>query len=357
MEKNLQLFYQAAKRYRCVVELHNDLHALAIIFGKHRYLFRGPLAPLNNCGSIDAAKNKYIMNKLLSAHGVPVPEATAITYPNYQSGNYSFKDLVYPIVAKPTKDTSLGDDVLCNIRDEAALHNYLSTHLPRHGIITIESFKSGLRNYRVTVLKGKVIGVIERQPANVTGDGKHTIQELIDIANQQRIEQAKTTTLQPIKIDEEMQIRLNELELSLDTIPKQNENITLCYTCNSSRGGSIHAMGRSICKANAKIAIRAANVLGLEFTGLDMICDDINKPIKPGRGFIIECNHNPDITIHETPLTGKPSKISHELIKDLIKRHFWRYLYDLLHLRAIGRSPIFRIAVLIGLFFLIKHFV
>lgn len=357
MDKNLQLYHQTAKRYRCVTESYNDLHTLIIIFGRHRYLFRSALAPFNNSANIDAAKNKYVMNKLLEANGIPVPESITITREDYASGNYSLDNIIYPVVAKPTKDTSLGDGVLCNINDEATLRDYFDRQFQHYPIISVESFKSGFRNYRVTVFQGKVIGVIERQPANVTGDGQHTIRELILITNQLRNQLSNTTTLKAIVTDQEMQFRLNELQLTLDSVPKAGENITLCYTCNSSRGGSIHSLGTTICKANAELAVRTASILGLEFTGLDIICEDIQKPITKNKGYIIECNHNPDITIHEHPQSGQSVRVSRILIKHLIRRHVWRYLYDYLHFQRIGRNPLVRIGLIVVIAAIIKYFV
>ncbi|MDF1654789.1 MAG: UDP-N-acetylmuramyl peptide synthase [Coxiellaceae bacterium] len=356
MNNNSEFFLKAAFQLKCRVLDYYILEAFAIRLGKKRFYFRGAATPFNSGSSIDVSRNKFIMNKMLEAAGLPVPKATAITREEYEAGEYSFEGLQYPLVAKPTIDTGLGLDVLCNIKDEKTLLEYLTKCFKVHKIMSIEEFHGDLTCYRLLVFYGKVIGVVERKSARVIGDGKQTIQQLIDQANVKRSKQKAGVTMQLITVDQEVEICLKEQNITVDTIPKADEEVMLCYTANSSRGGSINSLGTKICKHNADMAAAAANILGLNYVGMDIVCEDITKPIGKTRGVIIETNHNPDITIHENPLEGKPTHVCRKVIFKLICQHPFSYIAELLYLRKVFKNPFFRIGVLVGLFFLIKHF-
>ncbi|MDF1796646.1 MAG: UDP-N-acetylmuramyl peptide synthase [Coxiellaceae bacterium] len=355
MNNNTLIFLQAALNLKCKVLDFTYLDTIQIKFGKHSYFFRGGSTPFNNGSSIDLSKNKFCMNKMLEHAGVPVPKAIGLTREEFKKGKFSFEGLQYPVVAKPTQDTGLGQDVLCNIKDKKTLLAYLEKSFKRHKVMSIEEFHGGLTCYRVLVFYGKVIGVVERKSANVTGDGKLNIQQLIDQANVIRSEKKSETTMQLIAVDQEVKICLDEQNITLDTVPEDGQEVMLCYTANSSRGGSIRSLGTMICKHNAELAAYAAKTLGLNYTGFDLVCEDITKPIGKTRGVFIEANHNPDITIHERPLEGRPTPVTRKLISKLIRRHFVGYISELLHLRKIFSNIFVRVGILVGLFFLIKY--
>ncbi len=357
MNTNSELYLKAALYYRLRVLNYFELEGFATYFGNQRYFFRGGATPFNNGSAIDISRNKYCMNKVLEAAGIPVPKATGLTREEFESGQFSLEGLQFPVVAKPTADTGLGTDVLCNIKDEKTLMDYLAKCFKKYKIMSIEEFHGGLTCYRVLVLYGKVIGVVERRSANVTGDGKSTIQQLVDKANEKRSTQKSQTTMQLINIDQEVKICLDEQGITLDTVPKKGENVMLCYTANSSRGGSIKAIGKKVHKDTAAMLSVATKLLGLNYAGIDIVCEDINQPFKPGRGVIVETNHNPDITIHEHPLEGKPTHVARTMMRKLIRRHWCRYLYQLLYLDKLLSNLFVRVGILVALFFLIKHFV
>ncbi|MDF1760175.1 MAG: UDP-N-acetylmuramyl peptide synthase [Coxiellaceae bacterium] len=356
MNNNTLIYLKTALKLKCRVLDFTYLDTIAIRFGKHRYFFRGGSTPFNSGSAIDLSKNKFCMNKMLENAGVPVPKAIGITREEFEEGNFSFKDLQYPLVAKPTVDTSLGKGVLCNIKDKKTLLSYLEESFKEHKVMSVEEFHANLTCYRILVFYGKVIGVVERKSANVTGDGKQTIQQLIDQANIKRQEKKADVTMQLIEVDQEVRICLNEQNITLETIPEKDQEVMLCYTANSSRGGSIRSLGTMICKPNAELAAYAAKTLGLNYTGFDVVCEDITKPMAKSGGVFIEANHNPDITIHENPLEGRATPVSRKLIAKLIRRHFIGYISELLRLRAIFSNIFVRVGILVGLFFLIKHY-
>jgi D-alanine-D-alanine ligase-like ATP-grasp enzyme len=296
--------------------------------GNHYYQFRSNETPFNNSLSSSIAIDKFRTNKLLESAGIPVPKAIHLTLPEFQQPSWEDKitTLTFPVVIKPV-DGSLGIDVLCNIPSFIELKKLLPLYFSHYESIVIEEFYGNLKSYRVLVFRKKIIGVVLRHPASVLGDGIHTIQELIELTNQKR--KQSHAVLGPIVIDEECHIRLRELGIGVDYVPKAGEKVVLCYTSNATRGGTFESLGKMIGKENRKLMIRVAETLDLNLVGIDVECVDINVPIKSSKGVIIEVNHKPNIRIHEIPLCGHPTRVTQTIMRSLIYRHPFAYLYSL----------------------------
>jgi D-alanine-D-alanine ligase-like ATP-grasp enzyme len=297
-----------------------------------RYIFRGKTGttPFNDGSTQDLTSNKFAVNYLLSRAGIPMPHMVAILESKHLvNDQWVLPDNLpaYPVVAKPALDHGCGKDVFCNIQDKDTLIEYLNLHKKKHTHFCIERFEPNLTSYRVVVFFNKVVAVTRRDPAAVTGDGLHTIQELMTLKNEQR-KKNTTVPLGDLKVDKEYETKLKELNLTLDYIPKLNEVINLCYVCNSTRGGTMTALGRSICPENADLMIRAAKVLNLNLVGFDVLCEDILRPISTSRGFIIEANNNPDMTINEYALAGDNVPLSRLILKRLIRKHPIAYAWS-----------------------------
>ena len=331
MDKNASLYYQSADTLKFTTSIIEDISGFDIKLGKQRYFFRGADTPFNYSSSINVARNKFCMNKLLEAAGFPVPKAVAFSLDEAKQSTIEslIEGLNFPLVVKPMIGTSAGLDVLCNINDIHQLQTYMQDCYQRHEFLSIEEFHPGLNSYRVLVFYNQVVGVVQRFPARVIGDGIHTIEELITISNIEREKLKDTVSLGPITVDDEYKIRLKELGITLDTIPNDQETIVLCYTCNSTRGGTMVSLGKKICKENARLLCQAAKTLNMNIVGFDVICEDIAVPLKQSRGIIIETNHQPDITIHEHPMSGTQNRVSKTILRRLIFRHPLSYLLGL----------------------------
>lgn len=336
MNKNAECYYQSALDLYLPVRSIPEIDGFDLKLGGRRYFNRGVINCFNDHCSVSIARDKYSSNKLLEQAGFPVPKATAINRADFEEGYLEeyLSDLTFPLVIKPSQDGRRGRNVLCNIQTMDELRHHLITAFMTDDIISIEEFHGHLNSYRVLIFKNKLLGIVQRYPAHVIGDGKHTLQELIDLKNIER--QAMSDILAPILIDEELHIRLNELGLTLAYIPQQNEAIQLCYVCNSSRGGTFKALGRTICKENKQLLIRAARVLNLNLVGFDIECSDINLPIETSGGVIIEANANPSVRIHEQAKDGIPHNVTKTILRSLIYRHPLSYLCSLYTHRYTG---------------------
>jgi len=349
MDNNGLLYYESARALKLPALILEPITGMVIHLGKRTFYFRSCETPFNGGSSIGIADNKYCTNKILEASGFPVPKAVAFSKNVFEKEKIEslIANLNFPLVVKPMQGTSLGDDVLCNIGHIGQLELYMEKCYQKYDFLSIEEFYPNLSSYRVLVFYQKVIGVVQRFSARVIGDGIHSIRELVALQNIEREKLKHRVKLGPIKIDEETMIRLNELNLTVDSIPNHNETIVLCYTCNSTRGGTTKSLGKKIDKENARLLCQAAGVLGLNFVGFDVVCEDILIPIAKSRGVIIEANHNPAVSIHENPLSGPRSRVTKIVLRKLIRQHPISYLI------ALYRNPSTRLYINLSLLVLI----
>lgn len=350
MHTNLLLYIKAATELKLPFQYRHEHDGVEVYLAGKKYFFRVLATPFNDAASQNMTLNKIHVNRLLASSGFPVPHADCI----YREDGTTESPWViptsirYPVVVKPALEHGLGKDVLCNVQNEATLLEYLKEHKDRYRLLALEKFEEGLISYRIVVFFGKVIGVVQREPAAVTGDGEHTISQLIAIENVRRLE-FKLVTISDLKVDKECLIKLRKMNISLAYVPKSGEKITLHYTCNSSRGGSAISLGNTICKENADLACRAAKLLNVNLVGFDIICEDIMRPIQSSRGFFIEANSDLDFTINEVPMAGTAVPVAKIILKRLIRQHPWAYAWAYLKPMNINVPLILRSIVLLAL--------
>jgi D-alanine-D-alanine ligase-like ATP-grasp enzyme len=266
---------------------------------------------------------------MLETAGFPVPRAALIDQGALKNGAYlhSIKHLKFPLVVKPLNEQR-GQGVLCNLQTHDEVNLALTQTLTSYEAAIVEEFHGKLNSYRVLIFNQRILGVILRHPAHVVGDGRHTVEELVELTNKER----KTINefLGPIILDQEADICLKEQALSRNYIPRIGEKVALGYTSNATRGGTYETVHEKICKKNRKLMIRAANTLGLKLVGFDVQCVDlINTPIEYPFGVIIEANEIPSIRIHEIPMYGPPNPVTRKIMRYFIYKHPFAYLCSL----------------------------
>lgn len=194
--------------------------------------------------------------------------------------------------------------------------------------VMVEEFYAHLNSYRVLVFNHRILGIIQRYPAHIVGDGTHTIAELVTLTNKERA--LINDFLGPILLDLEAHICLRNQGLTIDYVPTFGQRIVLAYTSNASRGGTYATLPKNrICRANHKLVNRIADVIDLKLVGIDIECKDLNTPIDYNGGVVIEANYIPSLRIHEEPLYGPPNHVSRKIIRSLIYRHPLAYLSSL----------------------------
>ncbi|MFC4025026.1 acylphosphatase [Oceanobacillus longus] len=258
--------------------------------------------------AVDIGTSKEETKKYLSKAGVPTPEGFRFTSEEKEDEiiNVALK-IGYPLVLKPTYG-SLGKGVITDIQTEEELRRSLKYVLEEfdYSDFLIERYIFG-EDYRVYVIEDKVIGAIKRIPANVVGNGKNTVQELINIKNQARKANPHLST-RLIKIDPEVEEFLKNQQLSLDDILKNGDVIYLKGKSNISSGGDSIDFTEEITPEMKSVAINAVKAVpGLNHAGIDLIAND-NEIV------VIEINATAVIASHLFPMYGKPRNIPEAII-------------------------------------------
>lgn len=200
------------------------------------YFFRSRGDKVNGETVIQAA-DKAQAKKYLEAAGVPVPRGIVIdAEESADSLKRKGKELDYPLVVKITNG-SFGRGIVTNLRTEEAAAEAIDQvrkEYPEETLI-IEEHLAG-PEYRLYAVGDQVAGAIERQPANVTGDGVSTIRTLIAQKNQMRKRNPRLADC-PIVEDKEIHQVLAKQQLSLDAVPPKDQRIFLRDRSNISLGG------------------------------------------------------------------------------------------------------------------------
>ncbi|MHA2250974.1 MAG: cyanophycin synthetase [Candidatus Kariarchaeaceae archaeon] len=261
--------------------------------------------------STEIAQDKELTLQLLYDVGIPVPRggiARTLTQASQILERYGF-----PLVVKPL-DVSHGRGVTIDITTTADFEKAFSHATEFSKTIIVERYIKG-RDFRVLVINGQFVAAAERIPAHVVGNGRNTIQELIEITNDDpRRGIGHEKVLTKITIDENLLRLLKHQKLTLSDIPEEGAFIQLKSTANLSTGGTSRDVTDLINFDNIQLAVRAVKTIGLDIAGVDIIAPDITKPINKNGGVIIEVNAAPGFRMHLEPTEGTHRNVAKPVV-------------------------------------------
>ncbi|MEK3906140.1 acylphosphatase [Oceanobacillus sp. FSL W7-1309] len=249
----------------------------------------------------------------LEKAGVPVPKGKGFApdATNEEIIAYS-NELGYPLVLKPT-NASLGNGVVTNIRNEEQLIKAI--HYVRHELdydeVIVEQYVVG-KEYRVYVVEDKIVAAYNRVPANITGDGEHTIEELIDLKNKVRKQNARLNSCL-IHMDSEILDFIMDAGYTLESIPEKGKLIYLREKTNVSSGGDPVDVTDTLAEEYKQIAIDALKAIpDFPHAGVDIIVNEGDDVA--ASAVVIELNPTAQIGGALFPIEGKSRDIPGAII-------------------------------------------
>lgn len=259
---------------------------------------------------VELACDKEGTKQVLRDAGVPVPRGTVIRY--FDELQDAIEDVGgYPVAIKPL-DGNHGRGITLDITTwETAEQAYdaASTASKTRSVI-VERFYTG-RDHRVLVVNGRVVAVSERVPAHVVGDGKSTIEELIEATNRDsRRGDGHDNVLTRIVVDKTVLSMIQEAGYTLDSVLPEGEICFLRATANLSTGGSAIDRTDEVHPENIWLFARVAKIIGLDVAGIDVVTPDISKPLRDVDGVIVEVNAAPGFRMHVAPSEGLPRNVA-----------------------------------------------
>lgn len=279
-------------------------------YGIYQKRIQATLSNKTSVLAVELACDKEGTKTVLHAAGVPVPKGTLIHYLDELQD--AIEDVGgYPIVIKPL-DGNHGRGITIDINslDEAEEAYELANAASKTKSVIIERYYTG-RDHRVLVVDGKLAAVAERVPAHVIGDGKLTIEELIEVVNSdpQRGD-GHDNVLTKITIDKSAVDLLHKQGYDLTSIPPKGKMVFLRATANLSTGGIAVDRTDEVHPENVWLFSRVAKIIGLDIAGIDVVTSDISKPLREVNGVIVEVNAAPGFRMHVAPSQGSPRNVA-----------------------------------------------
>jgi len=289
----------------------NDQSLVQLGYGVYQKRIQATTTVNTNMISVDIAGNKHATKKLLGDMGVPVPKGFRIR--DVEDLEDTISDVGYPIVIKPL-DGNHGKGATVGIKslEDAKIAFEKAKEYSRY--IIVEKQLIG-EDFRALVVNNRLIAVAERVPAHVIGDGKFTIQQLIDKTNEDpRRGYGHENVLTQIDIDNQTLRCIKKAGYELDTVLNEGERLLLKTTANISTGGTAIDRTDEVHPENVFLFERIAKIIGLDVAGVDVIAPNVSEPLRENGGGIIEVNAAPGFRMHLSPSEGIGRNVAEHVI-------------------------------------------
>lgn len=304
------LVEEAASRGIPYIRL-NDQSLVQLGYGVHQKRIQATTTANTNMIAVDIAANKHATKKLLGDMGVPVPKGYRIRILEELDG--ALENVGFPAVVKPL-DGNHGKGATVGIKsvEEGRIAFEKAKEYSRW--IIVEQQLQG-SDFRALVVNNRLIAVAERVPAHIVGDGKNTVQQLIDDTNADpRRGYGHENVLTQIDIDNQTMRCIHKAGHELDTVLPEGERLFLKTTANISTGGTAIDLTDEVHPENVILFERIARIIGLDVAGIDVIAPNVSEPLRENGGGIIEVNAAPGFRMHLAPSQGIGRNVAEHVI-------------------------------------------
>jgi cyanophycin synthetase len=302
----------AARRRGIPVERYGDLSLLRLGWGVRRRLAWAAMTDRTSGVGVDIAGDKATTRRLLADAGIPVPPGGAAETP--QEAVRIFAELGPPVVVKP-RGGRHGENVALDLRTEEAV---VAAVRAAGGSVVVERQLGG-RDYRVLVVAGEVVAAAERIAAHVVGDGRSTVEELVEAANTDpRRGAGHSRALTLMELDPELLARHGR---EPGSVPERDETVWLRENANLSTGGTGHDVTDRLHPDVVRLCLRVVSLVGLDIAGIDLRLGDIGAPVPPAgdpdelTGGVIEVNSVPGLRMHLSPVRGRSRDVGDAIVR------------------------------------------
>ncbi len=261
------------------------------------------------------ADDKDWTKQILGDAGVTVPRGQNCY--SWEEAQEAAEWIGWPVVTKPLSGNH-GRGVTTDINSMEDLRSGYDAAVERlreagDGVI-VESYIRG-EDHRILVIDGKLVAAARRRPAHVTGDGRSTIQQLIDCENADpRRGVGHENLLTQIHVDEQTHRMLEQCGFTLDTVLPEGEIAFLKSTANISTGGTATDLTDEV-HPEVKFAMeRIGRLVGLDVIGIDLLAETLSKPLEEQSAGVVEVNAGPGFRMHMAPTHGTPRPVGEHIV-------------------------------------------
>jgi GNAT-family acetyltransferase (TIGR03103 family) len=265
-----------------------------LIHGGRRIRCRESLSDLTTAVSMTLCQDKRLTNKVLKAAGLELPVQQLA---GNADDNLAFLDEHQRVVVKPV-DGEQGQGVAVDLRTIDDVQAAVERARQFDSRVLLESFHEGL-DLRIVVIGFDVVAAAIRRPAEVMGDGRHTIAQLIEAQSRRRA--AATSGESKIPVDEETRRTVEDAGFTFDSVLPADQRLAVRRTANLHTGGCLEDVTAILHPVLKDAAIRAARALDIPVVGLDLMVPAADQP----EYVFIEANERCGLANHEPQPTAE----------------------------------------------------
>lgn len=256
------------------------------------------------------AQDKQLTKTMLKSAGIPVPEGREVNSPD--DAWEAAQEIEGAVVIKPV-DANHGRGVFMDLTEEHQVRTAYCEALKEGSGVIVERFAAG-NEHRLLVVGKNLVAAAAGDAAAVVGDGQHTIRQLIDlqINSDPRRGDDESQPLNTVLVDALTTVEIERQGYKPDSTPAHGTKVIVRRNDNLSRD-----VTDSVHPTVVEHAVMAAQIVGLDVAGIDMVVEDISRPMEEQGGVIVEVNAGPGLLMHLKPRTGKPRPVGEAIVNHL----------------------------------------
>ena len=262
------------------------------------------------------AHDKDLTKSLLASCGVPVPEGEIVS--SATEAWEAAQDIGLPVVVKPS-DANHGRGVSLDLNTREQVEAAFAIAEPEGSDVMVERYVRG-HEHRLLVVGGRVVAAARGEVASITGDGRLSVRQLIDeqLNNDPRRGAGEDFPLSPIDtaVDAAIVLELQRQGFAPDDTPPAGRQLMVQRNGNV----SIDCTDEVHPEVDYIVSL-AARVVGLDIAGIDVVAQDISRPLHAQGGAIVEVNAGPGLLMHLKPAQGAPRPVGRAICDHLFARN------------------------------------
>lgn len=310
------LIFEAMKKGVEVSLLDRTDQFLELRFaGRKEYVKNGNMTSKDTYIAALLMENKVVTKKVLEKAGYRVPKGAE--YSNVEAAVRDYPMFANQAIVVKPKSTNYGLGISI-FKEPATIENFeqaVRLALEEDQSILVEEYMEGTE-YRFVVIDGKTEGVMKRVPANIEGDGKKTVEELVREKNEDPLrDKGYRSPLEKLNLGELELLMLQEQGMDFKSIPAKGQIVFLRENSNVSTGGDSIDQTDEVDESYKEIAVGAVAALGVAICGIDIIIPDCHVPAGPDAYGIIEANFNPAMHMHAFPYKGQGRNLPQAVLR------------------------------------------
>ena len=269
-----------------------------------------------------ATRRKDRLKKFLREHGFSVPGGAA--FPNHalHKAEAYFEafcpSLRHGVCVKPVSGW-LGDRVHVGIQDLPSFRSAFVAVGERYKRVMVEEMVPGIA-HRFTCVAGRVVAAQFSSPANVEGDGVHTITDLVAMKNAERGLNPCYSRFK-LQLGEQERTFLNQAGIEVSHVPEAGQRVFLTNLSNLHRGGEFIDVTDEIHPSYIELVEDILALFpGLFICGADIIIEERHDPATNDNYHVLELNRCPGFADHHYPWRGRHRDVAGAIVDHLAKR-------------------------------------